>query len=282
MGILEELSSKVREYQDRLRFLMASGIKIDELEQAVCPVLVERGQNESVLIIAFTGRQRALHVPVYEFFETTKVLGYSRILLLDKYGMYYHHGIDRKRPDWPSLIDYLKKEMDQLRPKQVLCVGSSAGGYAAIVAGHHLRVDYVHAFAPQTLIVSGIRGIRHGRFPLSRLRLTVSRRTRRDLFDLASMLRDSNEKTTYFVHYSSGHAIDRGYAEGIAGVSSVVTLGYPCDAHAITVFLGKKGFLGKVLDIANQNRLVDIARLHFGDTVLITGVQSKNIARSVS
>ncbi|MGE5817792.1 MAG: hypothetical protein ACM37Z_07210, partial [Deltaproteobacteria bacterium] len=71
--------------------LIARRIGMANLRKARLPILVERGENPSVLIIAFTGGQQKLNFPVYQFFETTQTLGYSRILLWDRYYMYYHH-----------------------------------------------------------------------------------------------------------------------------------------------------------------------------------------------
>jgi len=83
-------------------------ITTESLKHAVLPVLVERGQDNSVLIVAFAGGAQKLGLPIHDFFETTKTLGCSKILLRDRYKMFYHYGVDRKRRDWPSLVSYLK------------------------------------------------------------------------------------------------------------------------------------------------------------------------------
>lgn len=245
-------------------------IGMDKNTHAFLPILCERGSDPSVLIIAFSGGAQKLDVPVHEFFETTKTLGYDRILLWDKYYMYYHYGVDRERRDWPGLLKYLKQEIARLQPKKVLCVGTSSGAYAAIVAGHYLKADFVHAFGPQTKIALDRKGIRYARHPIHRWRMSVSPRVHREALDLVPLLGQFNGKTRYFVHYGTGHEIDRHFAERIEGLPSVTTLGYPCDAHAIAVFLAKRKFLGHVLSIENQMRLAEIARKHFKDKIRIT------------
>jgi len=245
-------------------------IGMDKNAHAFLPILSERGSDNSVLIIAFSGGAQKLDVPVHEFFETTKTLGYDRILLWDKYYMFYHYGVDRERRDWPSLLHYLKEEIVHLQPKKVLCVGTSSGGYAALVAGHYLGADFVHAFGPQTKIGLDREAVRHARHPTHRWRLSISRRVLKEALDLVPLLRDFNGRTRYFVHYGSGHQIDKGFAERIAGLPSVTTLGYPSNAHAIAIFLAKKKFLSHVLVIENQKRLAEMARAHFGDKICIT------------
>lgn len=241
--------------------------QIDELRSAEAPVLVERGRDESVLIIAFTGFIHRLSLRVYEFFDATKHLGYSRILLRDQYRVWYQHGIDRERPDFPSLVQYLSKEVADLNPQKVICLGTSSGGYAAILAGHQLKADYVHAFAPDTFLKIRIRsclaGLWKGRYQLPRWKLLLSKRARPELFDLAKVLRDHNGRTTYFVHHCSGHERDRVRTARISGMPGVVSIAYPCNTHSVAVFLGKKGFLPKILDISNQDRIVALARSHF-------------------
>jgi len=249
-------------YKNPLSLLnLESGVRIKEVKRAQSPVLVERGRDDSTLVIAFTGANRLLLMPVYEFFETTKTMGCSRILLCDQYRQHYERGIDERRPDFPSLIAYLKQEIARLGPKIILCIGTSAGGYAAIRAGHQLRADYVHAFGAQT-----------GDPPPG-----SSRRGRPEKAppDLAQILKHSNEKTIYYLHYCRDCGDDRYHAERLFKSPGVAALGYHCAAHDVATFLGKKGFLTEFLAIANQDRLVELAKAHFGDSVHINRPPSK-------
>lgn len=250
--------------------LLAKRIGMAKLRRARLPILVEKGESPSVLIIAFTGGQQKLNFPVYQFFETTKTLGCSRILLWDRYYMFYHHGVDRKRRDWPSLLTFLRGEITRLQPRTVFCIGVSSGGYAAIIAGHYLGADYVHAFGPQTKIAIDREGIRNARFRFNRWRLSFSPRVFRDALDLVPMLEKFNGKTKFFVHYGSWHKVDREFAQRVAHSPSVVTLGYPINSHGVAVFLAKKRFLDRLFDVANQDKLPELARQNIGDQVVIT------------
>jgi hypothetical protein len=241
-------------------------ITMDDLRAAPAPVMVERGKDPSVAVIAFTGDGDKLMLPVYEFFDTTNQLGYSRILLRDQYRRYYHCGIDSQRPDFPSLVAYLREEIERLGAKKVLCVGTSSGGYAAIRAGHHLAADYVHAFGPQT----GSRPLGLAA-PNGRRRLWPWKNGApirfRSRLDLSQLLADWNQKTIYYVHYGRARRRDRYYAERLFKSPGVVSIGYPSDTHLIAVFLAKKGFLLKTLAMANQDRLVEAAKAHFREAL---------------
>ncbi|HKY07234.1 MAG TPA: hypothetical protein VJQ55_03290 [Candidatus Binatia bacterium] len=252
-------------------------IAMEKNRTALLPILSEQGSDDSVLIIAFSGGAQRLGVSVHEFFETTKTLGYNRILLRDPYFRHYHYGVDRARPDWPSLIAYLRAEVDRLQPKKILCVGSSSGGYAAIVAGHHLRADFVHAFGPQTEVVSRMTGgapaTRFDRWRFSKRGIYT------EALDLAPMLAGYNGVSRYFIHYGTGNEKDRNAAMRITDMPGVTTLGYETDAHVIAVFLAKRKFLGQILVIENQHRLAELARRHFADKMRITSDEAVTTAR---
>lgn len=252
---------------------------IDDLSKAQ-PLIVEKGKDVSVLMIVFSGVQRP--GAAYEFSHTIRTLGYSRILLMDKQRLHFHHGIDGERRDIPTLLAYLKREIAKLGPNKVVCVGASAGGYAALLAGYHLKADYVHAFAPQTVVQTGVPrftsrpdtnlllGLKtYAHHTLSHLRLYFSKRAKRELFDLADTLKEPNGKTIYFVHYCYGTQSDRLQAKHISGMADVVCIGYPCSAHATSIFLAKKGFLTEVLTMPNQHRLVEIAKAYFREDIEI-------------
>jgi len=247
---------------------------IDDLRAALAPSMVERGRDPSAVVIAFTGGADKLMLPVYEFFDTTKSLGYSRILLRDQYQRCYTRGIDSQRPDFPSLVAYLREESERLGAKKVLCVGTSSGGYAAIRAGHHLAADYVHAFGPQTGSRPPGLAAPNGRRRLWPWKNGAPIRFRSRL-DLSRLLDDWNQKTIYYVHYGRACRSDRYHAERLFKSPGVVTIGYPTATHLIAVFLAKKGLLTEALTIGNQERLVEIVKEHFHDDLEIHGPSEK-------
>jgi hypothetical protein len=150
-------------------------------------------------------------------------------------------------------MEYLSREVRRLQPQKIFCIGTSAGGYAAIRAGHDLVADYVHAFAPQTVGVSPLTGVK------------------KHFLDLAQILEDSNQKTAYYIHYGRKHLQDAAYARHLFHSPGVTTVGYPTDTHLIAVFLAKKMFLTKALALENQERLAEISRAHFAEPLEING-----------
>jgi pimeloyl-ACP methyl ester carboxylesterase len=252
-----------------------------EQRNAVAPYMIERGELSDTLMIAFTGGLHWLNFPLFEFFETTETLRYSRILLKDKRSMFYHFGVDWRRNNWPKLLAFLQQQIDRLGPKRVICIGSSAGGYAALLAGYYLKSDYVHAFGPRTVIRFDPEGLRHAMSARRRRKMAAARRTFREALDMAPLLQQGNMKTKFFVHYCLGHEQDRWHAERVAGLPTVTTFGYPGDTHVVAAVLAKKRFLGTLLKHENQELLVELAGDHFGAAVAIVPAGSRTSPASV-
>ncbi len=46
----------------------------------------------------------------------------------------------------------LKSDIKNINPKYVTVIGTSGGGFSAILFGHLLKANFVHAFGPTTYI----------------------------------------------------------------------------------------------------------------------------------
>src|SRR4029453_3878336 len=104
-------------------------------------------------------------------------------------------------------------------------------GYAAILFGHLLGADSVHAFAPQTCLqpdyVKRHRRLHKTEKRAAHERPWASRHAEWDWFDLNDVLAEHNGRTTYFVHHCADSEPDRHAAEWIAGGKGVKGHGYP-------------------------------------------------------
>ena len=61
------------------------------------------------------------------------------------------------------------------------------------------------------------------------------------------------------------------YAKFAGEMGVCLATGGPGATHLITVLIARKGLLGALLSIDNQARIVDLARQHYGNDVIITG-----------
>ena len=82
----------------------------------------------------------------YEWYKT-RVKDISRhIYVRDVYKQWYLAGINEEINDPKALLDLLRQLTDGYI---VTTIGSSAGGFASIYYGYHLKADKILAFAPQ-------------------------------------------------------------------------------------------------------------------------------------
>jgi hypothetical protein len=109
--------------------------------------------KDNKIIISFSGQGNGMGtLPQFEFvnFLEKYYNNYERHFYLDKNSIWYHRGIDGISTNIDETLSYLKKIISQF--EEVILIGSSAGGYAAILFGSLLHVTKVIAFKPQTYL----------------------------------------------------------------------------------------------------------------------------------
>jgi hypothetical protein len=106
------------------------------------------------IIVSFSGQGGSDMgtIPRLEFvnFLEKHYSEYERHFYLDDYNKWYHCGIEGISKDINTTKEYLKEKIKNF--EEVIFIGSSAGGYAAILFGSLLNIDKVIAFRPQTTI----------------------------------------------------------------------------------------------------------------------------------
>ena len=111
------------------------------------------GINKDVLIITFAGLAlSAFGIQPFEFMKclTKWFPTISKKFYIDLNKCWYHKGIKGISTN----IDDTKKYLEEIIKdyKKVIFIGSSAGGYAAILFGSLLNISSVIAFMPQTIL----------------------------------------------------------------------------------------------------------------------------------
>jgi pimeloyl-ACP methyl ester carboxylesterase len=213
--------------------------------------LAEKGSNPSILIAVFSGARGFWGSRRFEFAHTTDSLNYSRILCRDPYGVWYHDGIGGEVQGIRRLVDCMRDHIEKLAPETMLFVGNSVGGYAAMLFGHLLGADAVHAFAPQTCLLPDYVK-KHRRLDRQEKveaydRLWASREAEWDWFDLNAVLEHHNGRTTYFVHHCEDSESDRSAAAWVAEREGVMTCTYPCGGHGVARHIAKERLLYNIL-----------------------------------
>jgi hypothetical protein len=216
-------------------------------------ILVEPGTDRSRLLIAFTGFQGALTMPPFDFFAASGHLGSSRILLRDRTRQMYLRGCEPDAQSFGALLQRLKDEIDRLAPEKITCVGTSSGGYAAMLFGHLLEVDRVHGFAPTpyasvwlSLFKGDFEQLMNRVSPMHLLMDFVLPPSTWKYRNLPRFLRTWNGKTRYTVHVCAHHPDDMKRSELFRGVPGVEIAAHQCNTHQVARHLVREGKLLEV------------------------------------
>ena len=111
------------------------------------------GKNKDKLIVSFSGQGNGMGtLPQFEFvnFLCRHFADAEKHFYLDIYSKWYHKGIVGLSDNIDGTVKYLEEQIKGFT--NVIFIGSSAGGYAAILFGSLLNIDTVIAFKPQTVL----------------------------------------------------------------------------------------------------------------------------------
>jgi acyl carrier protein len=199
------------------------------------------------LVIAFTGGAHMLMTNPFNFINVTGLYNKHFIIVSDPFRLWYQNGVNEKLTSFQQLCDYFKKKISQLNIEKVLLIGTSSGGYAALLAAHTIQADYAHAFGPQTDI--SYASLREASAkPIEARRAQINflyqlHRNNKDNFDLRRAMRNYNGKTRYYIHYAADNPYDPQRALKMEKTPGVKIFPYPYKTHGIIVPMIETGYL---------------------------------------
>lgn len=200
-------------------------------------VLRDFSSPSPVLAITFGGM--AMHVSGIPPFEFLNILSAAaptkRLFLRDRYLAWYHRGIHGLTGEVEGTAAAIDKIVEDTEATKVVMLGSSGGGYAALLFGCLLGVTEVHAFAPMTFISPDLRA-RYGERRRAKQLATLldSGRYRPEYGDLSPLFRRAPSPGTRFViHYCRSHELDSVHAGRLASHPGVELRRYEEGGHRI-------------------------------------------------
>ena len=171
------------------------------------PIFIRRDVEASKQLgFYFQGKAGRMMMDPFTFLRNAGALKRNMVLFRCP-GLQFYHG--RLHPGWPDIettISLLGKLRNTFAKDLFhACVGTSMGGYAAILFGHYLRADVVHAFSATTRIdpCSPVIDVGPQDVPEAHR-------------DLAQLLEHWNGRTRYHLYFNDGHEKDRQHAERLA------------------------------------------------------------------
>jgi hypothetical protein len=196
------------------------------------------------LIMAFSGRAAGVFgIPPFEFLSSLELIAAKKAFVRDVKNVWYHHGVAGIGDDIDSVAEYLRELVDEAGVERTITIGSSAGGYGALLFGALLSAE-VHAFSPQTFIDPELRRIHNdSRWPRSIEDLDGRMDPR--YADLRHPIAAS--KADCHVYYPTGDWIDVIHAEHLRDLPQVSLHPFDSDKHNLVRELRDSGWLESFL-----------------------------------
>jgi hypothetical protein len=170
------------------------------------------------------------------FFNKTRLLERNVVIFQDRHAAFYQKGISPALESFEAFLRWQIEFRERLtHVRRLFCLGTSMGGYAALLFGYLLRAEAVWAFSPAT---------RLGRKRLAQIGDVAVPRERAHL---ATLLRSSNGITNYNVYYSQDQRRDEVAAMRIANCDGMKLWPRPRGGHNIVKTLLEDGELERLL-----------------------------------
>lgn len=162
----------------------------------------------------------------YEWQKNPYRVGRKTIYLRDIYKSWYVQGINHEINSIDAIVAWLKKETDGY---EIVCVGSSAGGYMATLVGIRLKAKLVFAFSPQFCLYN--KGFYDVNPFLQKYRCDSDKEK---YYDITDMVNESDVPIVYI--YPNRSISDRHQAERILPSEKVMKYGLNSSHHGIVVY----------------------------------------------
>ncbi|WP_088816296.1 MULTISPECIES: accessory Sec system protein Asp2 [Listeria] len=114
---------------------------------------LKKKRAHDTLVIVFSAFSRPGIPATYNYMATTKEIPADRLFILDDFGYnkqggYYLFHEGSRAPE-QAVTELIEHVMEREKYRQIVCVGTSKGGYAALYYGLKMKANAVVAGAPQ-------------------------------------------------------------------------------------------------------------------------------------
>ncbi len=218
------------------------------------PIAIQFDSKSSVLLLIFSGLAQRINMPFFEFNNITGGLDHvNKIYLRDTYRFWYHRGLPNVGNDIDEIANFLRQYTTHPSTRKTVIFGNSGGGYAALLFGHILGVDEVHAFSPK-LFIDPIKRVMNNDFPpktsISHL-FSLYLHGQRKYFDLQKVfLSPVPQKGNFHIYYSKNNKIDHLQAKRMKSIPGIHLHPFQHDRHNLIKLLKRRGKLRKIIEKA--------------------------------
>ncbi|MTI38282.1 hypothetical protein [Fulvivirga lutimaris] len=172
-------------------------------------VLIDTSYSSDTLVISFAGLGDN-----FQFKNMFRDQGFKKIYVRDLKHHWYLNSIYQVGDNIEETVSFFKSVIDLEKIEKVVTIGSSAGGFAAILYGSLLKVDQIIAFSPQTFMDSFHRLIYYDtRWKDRKKEIYRIKGLEKKYLDLRKISSDYKGELVLF--YDKGHRLDNIHASRI-------------------------------------------------------------------
>jgi hypothetical protein len=195
----------------------------EDLADESLGVVADFSSGIRTAVVAFGGNATRMGgLPPFEFFHQLDGVTAGRVFIRDLDQSWYQLGIRGAGDDVAASATWLQRTLQQHDIERAVCVGCSAGGFAAIVFGGLLGASEIYAFNPQTTISRrGLWKVRDGRWNVYLEPMRKQLGDRQPVFDARSVVARASNRPRIFVHWGKNESRDKRHALRLRGVPNV-------------------------------------------------------------
>lgn len=232
---IEHLEKKI---SDMHKAIIQIHLKNEPFEKNyLSPIELELRGAETTLL-SFAGMRQVIGVPRAEFFKTLSGSErYNIIFLKDFNQAWYQCGLFGITNGVEDTVEYLKSVIPH-STKRLITLGSSSGGYAAILYGCLLGAEKTISFAPQTFLNEEV---------FKRFKNIDSKKeciVNTPYKNLGSITCGS--KTVHHVYVGKHNKLDRTHIENIQNNVNYIIHSLDTSSHNVAKFMKENNMLDKI------------------------------------
>lgn len=189
--------------------------------------------NSNTLLVTFGGIKKGVGIPIFEFRRILNEFPCDKLFLRDLHQTWYHKGLNSEINSISSIEDYLEILITSRDYKNVVFLGNSMGGYAAILLGTLLNVNQIIAFSPQSFVDKFNRFLhRDKRWAQQIKSLHNLNNVNKKHLDLKYLLnKHKGSVVPTDIYYSTLHKLDRKHAERLGQFKNIRLIPYKNNGH---------------------------------------------------
>lgn len=232
-------------------------IEPEEIGQDELTYLLDNAAASDILMISFAVFPAPGGKSAFDFRRATHPLGVKRLFLRDPNMMWYQKGTPGISDGVPGVVDFLRKQIAQEKPKRVVMIGNSGGGFSALLFGVLVGADEIHAFNPPTRL----RDPDDTSAPEQLQALELEKGKGIPYLDLQDMFRKHLQTgTKVYIHYSRGESRDKRHAKYLREFPNVHLIEYPFVSHHVARFFAERAMLTPLLAAAARGDAEGVRR----------------------